>query len=239
MRCELARGAGRAFVGLVWGALGLALSAPAQGVFKADFGSVAASGAVQQLATWAVAGRDARGRPFAIVDKQQARLFVFDATGRLHGVSVALLGSTVGDHTVPGVGLRAQTGEVGLDERTTPAGRFDAVPGRNLSGEHVVWADYDSAFAIHRLRPGRAWAARQARLESPAPDDNRVSYGCVVVPVVFYEQVVQKVLGAAPSVVYVLPESGELQHLLRHLAAQGPVRQAPEDRTDAASAGGF
>jgi hypothetical protein len=212
------------------------VSASGQGVFKADLGSVAASTTVQRLATWAVAERDARGRPFAIVDKQQARVFVFDGGGRLAGVSVALLGSTLGDHTVPGVGQRAQTGEVGVHERTTPAGRFDAVPGRNLSGEHVVWADYASAFAIHRLRPGRALAARQARLDSPGPEDNRVSYGCVVVPVAFYEQVVQKVLGIGASVVYVLPESGELQDLLRDSAGQGAVRQASGDRADAVPA---
>jgi hypothetical protein len=237
MRWELARAAGRAVCGVGLCLLGAVQPAHAQGVLKADFGSVAASTTVQQLAAWALAERDARGRPFAIVDKQQARLFVFDASGRLAGVSVALLGSTVGDHTVPGVGVRAQTGEVGLDERTTPAGRFDALPGRNLTGEHVVWADYASAFAIHRLRPGRALAARQARLDSPAPEDNRVSYGCVVVPVPFYEQVVQKVLGTGASVVYVLPESGELQHLLRNLRAQDAVRQAGVNRADAASAG--
>ncbi|QJW85011.1 L,D-transpeptidase [Ramlibacter terrae] len=136
-----------------------------------------------------------------------ARIYVYDGAGSLVGQSPALLGATRGDHTVPGVGLRAQTGEVGDDERTTPAGRFDSVPGYNLGGEHVVWADYASAFAIHRVRPGRSQGLRNSRLGTVSPDDNRVSYGCVVVPPQFYERVVQKVLGGVRSVTYVLPET--------------------------------
>ena len=236
MRWELARGAGRvvACVSLAW--LGWAAPASADSTVV-DFGRHPAPAAVRQLAQWTQVANDAAGRPFAIVDKQQARLYVFDARGRLVGVTAALLGQTVGDHTVPGVGLRAQSGQVGVDERTTPAGRFDAMPGRNLTGEHVVWADYASAFAIHRVRPGRAFEARQARLATPTPQDNRVSYGCVVVSVEFYEQVVQRVLGSAASVVYVLPESGELQHLLRDLQAQALVRQTAGNGPYAASAG--
>lgn len=168
---------------------------------------------VREAVQWIQRTADNKGRPFAVVDKKQARLYVFDSRGRLAGISVALLGATPGDHIVPGVGERAQRGEVRADERTTPAGRFDAIPGRNLSGEHVVWADYASAFAIHRLRPGRAQAPRQQRMDSEAPEDNRVSLGCVIVPVAFYKDVVQRVLGHARSVVYVLPETGRFKDL--------------------------
>jgi hypothetical protein len=184
---------------------------------QVGFGHHAASAEAIALSHWVRESRDAAGRPYAIVDKRAARLYVFDARGQLAGATAALLGATPGDHTVPGVGLRAQTGQVAADERTTPAGRFDAMPGRNLKGEHVVWADYASAFAIHRLRPGAAFAARQSRLESATPEDNRVSYGCVVVPVDFYLSVVEPVLGQAASVVYVLPETRPVQQLLREL----------------------
>lgn len=168
---------------------------------------------VREAVRWIQRTADNKGRPFAVVDKKQARLYVFDARGRLAGISVALLGATPGDHIVPGVGERAQRGEVRADERTTPAGRFDAIPGRNLSGEHVVWADYASAFAIHRLRPGRAQAPRQRRMDSESPEDNRVSLGCVIVPVAFYKDVVQRVLGHERSVVYVLPETRRFKDL--------------------------
>jgi hypothetical protein len=191
--------------------------APAPTAVQAGFGTQPASAEAIALGHWVRESRDAAGRPYAIVDKRQARLYVFDAQGRLAGATPALLGSTPGDHTVPGVGLRAQTGQVGQDERTTPAGRFEATPGRNLKGEHVVWADYASAFAIHRLRPGAAYEARKTRLESETSEDNRVSYGCVVVSVAFYLSVVEPVLGHTHSVVYVLPETRPVQQLLREL----------------------
>lgn len=169
-----------------------------------------ASPAARRLLDWVRRTGDAKGRPFAVVDKRAAHIHVFHADGRLAGHSPALLGSTFGDHTVPGVGARAQTGSVGVDERTTPAGRFDAQPGRNDKGEHVVWVDYASAFAIHRLRPGFAYQARSVRLATDSPDARRVSWGCVVVPVAFYAQVIERVLGASRSVVYVLPEAGPM-----------------------------
>lgn len=154
---------------------------------------------------------DHGGRPFAVVDKRLARIHVFDGQGRLVGETAVLLGQTWGDHTVPGVGERAQTGSVRPDERTTPAGRFDSRPGRNLSGEHVIWVDHASAFAIHRLRPGRSERARSVRLATASPDDNRASLGCVIVPVRFYEEVIEPTLGRTPSVVYVLPETEPLR----------------------------
>jgi hypothetical protein len=166
-----------------------------------------ASPQAQQLLAWIKQSGDPQGRPFAVVDKRNAMLYVFGADGRLAGSSAALLGSARGDHSVPGVNERTQAGTLRSEDKTTPAGRFEAQPGRNLQGEDVVWVDYASAFAIHRVRPGKAWKARAERLASANPSDKRVSWGCVVVPVDFYERVVAGVLGAGRSVVYVLPES--------------------------------
>ncbi|MDB5858463.1 MAG: hypothetical protein JWQ76_2152 [Ramlibacter sp.] len=172
-----------------------------------------------RLVEWIHRSGDNHGRPFAVVDKRNARLYVFGADGRLAGSTVALLGATRGDHTVPGVSERAQTGSIRSDERTTPAGRFEAQPGQNLQGEHVVWVDYDSAFAIHRVRPGKSWKMRAERLASASPADKRVSWGCVVVPVEFYRRVVGPVLGAERSVVYVLPETQPVRALFGALDA--------------------
>jgi hypothetical protein len=173
----------------------------------------------QRLVDWVLRSGDHHGRPFAVVDKRNAMLHVFGADGRLAGSTVALLGATRGDYTVPGVGERAQTGRLRADDRTTPAGRFEAEPGRNLQGEPIVWVDYASAFAIHRLRPGKTWKMRAERLATPSPADKRVSWGCVVVPVEFYQRVVGPVLGLAPSVVYVLPETRPAQALFGALDA--------------------
>jgi hypothetical protein len=166
---------------------------------------------------WVRESGDARGKPFAVVDKQAARIYVFHPSGRLAGESPVLLGSAPGDHIAPGVGAHAQTGHVPPAERTTPAGRFEAAPGVNTSGEHVVWVDYESAFAIHRLRPGFAFKARTERLGTDTTQDKRVSWGCVVVPVAFYEKVVATVLGRSQSVVYVLPEARPLRAVFQDM----------------------
>lgn len=165
----------------------------------------------RRLVEWIQRSGDHHGLPFAVVDKRNARLYVFGADGRLAGSTVALLGATRGDYTVPGVDERVQSGQIRSEDRTTPAGRFEARPGQNLQGEHVVWVDYESAFAIHRVRPGKTWKMRAERLATASPADKRVSWGCVVVPVAFYERVVAPVLGAGRSVVYVLPETRSMQ----------------------------
>src|SRR5687767_9697983 len=66
----------------------------------------------RRLAEWVTSTRDHQGLPFAVVDKKQARLYVYDARGVLVGSVAAVLGATWGDHTVPGVGERTQQGVV-------------------------------------------------------------------------------------------------------------------------------
>ena len=173
---------------------------------RVDFAGEAASEEARTLAQWSWASGDTRGRPFAVVDKKDARLFVFSAGGRLIGAAPALLGLARGDDSAPGVGRKVATG-IPRQERTTPAGRFDSEPGHNLSGEAIVWVDYDAAVAIHRLRPAAASQRRPQRLASDSPADNRISLGCVVVDEAFYDQVVAPTLGRQRGVVYVLPET--------------------------------
>lgn len=185
----------------------------AQPALDADFEKERPSADARFMAQWVLDTQDHHRRPFVIVDKKAARVFFFHPDGRMAGVSAALLGSTRGDHSVPGVGDRAQEGQVGLAERTTPAGRFLTHPGRNLDGEHVIWVDYNTAFAIHRVRDGASRDRRLARLASSSARDKRTSLGCVVVPVAFYENVVMPILGRTRGVVYVLPETQSVQEL--------------------------
>lgn len=191
----------------------------AQGACAAthDFSSIHASVDARRMVAWVAHSGNAKGRPFAVVDKRGAHIYVFDRDGRLAGDSPAILGAAVGDRTAPNVGLHAQQGHVPFAERTTPAGRFEAEPGEDTSGQSVVWVDYDSAFAIHRVEPGAGWKVRVQRLASPSPGGKRLSWGCVVVPDAFYRNVVGRVLGRGRSVVYVLPETRSVTDFLHTL----------------------
>lgn len=162
---------------------------------------------------WVLAQDNHRGQPFAIVDKKDARLFVFAGSGALLGATPALLGLAPGDDAVPDIGSRPVS-RIQPFERTTPAGRFVSEPGHNTQGEDVVWVDYDAGLAIHRLRPAAAAEARPQRLRSDTPQDNRITLGCVVVPVDFYERIIAPTLGRQRGIVYVLPETRDQQALL-------------------------
>lgn len=164
---------------------------------------------------WALDHHDHGDQPFAIVDKKAARLYIFDADGRLRGATNALLGQAPGDRSVPSV-ADGDVNLIPLADRTTPAGRFASQPGRNLNGEAIVWFDYQAALAIHRVRPGASMAPRLARLATDSPADNRASLGCVVVTPAFYDTVVQPTLGEHRGVVYVLPERQPVQALFGH-----------------------
>ena len=172
----------------------------------ADFAGVTVSPDARFAAERVLDANDNRGLPFAVVDKREARLYVFAPAGRLTGASPVLLGAAIGDRVVPDAALRIP-GRPTLDERTTPAGRFASEPGTNDKGEAIVWIDYEASLAIHRLRPAPAGERRAQRLASGASDDKRISLGCVIVPVEFYESVVAPSLGRGRGVVYVLPES--------------------------------
>lgn len=177
-----------------------------------------ASPAVRSLLRHVLGTADHRGRPWAVVDKPNARLFVFAADGRLLGAAPALLGLARGDLSAPGVGAKAAS-YIPPDKRTTPAGRFTSRPGRNLKGEAIVWVDYKAAVAIHRLRPAPAQQRRAQRLASVTGDDNRITLGCVVVSGAFYDGVVAPLLGQDFGVVYVLPESGDWAAIFNDEAA--------------------
>jgi hypothetical protein len=157
------------------------------------------------VADWVVDSGDNKGLPFVIVDKKDAKVFVFHIDGRLRGAAPALLGLAVGDEAVPGIGDRAMS-TIRPEERTTPAGRFVASMGRNYYGKDIIWVDYDGAVSMHRVVTNKPAERRLERLATPTPNDNRISYGCINVPVKFYNTVVKPTFTGTRGVVYVLPE---------------------------------
>ena len=168
-----------------------------------------------------VLAHDHGGRPFAIIDKRRARLWVFDGEARLRGSSAVLLGLAPGDDSVPGIGERALEA-IRPHERTTPAGRFALEPGVNTAGERILWVDYEAAVSMHRVRTGVAAERRLQRLASPTAADNRISFGCINVPAAFYDRVVWPLLATAPATAYVLPESRPLQRQFPGLFGERP-----------------
>ena len=112
----------------------MAQAAKASGVKQitrfADFGNELPSTDAKQVADWVADSGDSGGVEFVIVDKKQARLYVFDASGHLQRSSPILLGGARGDDSVPGIGSKPLAA-IPEEERTTPAGRFVAELGRN------------------------------------------------------------------------------------------------------------
>lgn len=170
-----------------------------------DLAGVNAPRDVTQVAAWAVREADNANRPFAIVDKRRAQVYVFAPGGRLLGTSAVLLGYAAGDRSVEGIGNKA-IDQIQPHERTTPAGRFQSAPGRNSLGQEVVWVDYDVAVSMHRVRATNPAERRLERLATKTAADNRISWGCINVPVAFFDETVWPHIGQRRGVVYVLPE---------------------------------
>ncbi|RZJ29526.1 MAG: L,D-transpeptidase [Brevundimonas sp.] len=167
---------------------------------------VETSAAIDDLRRWVLETGDHQGLSFVIVDKRGARVAAYDGAGRLLGFAPALLGLGRGDDSPVGIGDRALS-DIGPAERITPAGRFPARLGENLSGHTVLWVDYDAAISLHPVATTRRSERRQARLDSPDVDDNRISYGCINVPAPFYASVIRPMFQDGEGVVYVLPET--------------------------------
>lgn len=202
-----------------------AVPAPTTGPLRlADFKGEEASDDVQHVAHWAAHTRDHKQMSFVVIDKKNAQLYVFDAQAKLMDKTPILLGKAIGDHTVPGIGSKPLD-QVKEDEKTTPAGRFIAEPGRNLNGEDIIWVDYDAAVSMHRLRFVNAKERRAQRLASPTSADNRISFGCINVPVAFYEGVLSPQVKKSGAVVYVLPETKSPQDLFRSFDVLGAGQQ--------------
>lgn len=179
---------------------------------RANFGKQHASVEVTNLASWIVDSADNQGMPFMIVDKVNAQVLVFDTDGGLKGAASALLGLAVGDDSVPGIGAR-KLSTILPHERTTQAGRFVASLDRDLHGIEILWIDYATALSLHRVVKGTPREQRAQRLASAKPADKRISFGCINVPINFYDKVVSPAFTGTNGIVYILPETRTAQEV--------------------------
>ena len=211
--------------------------ADAGGLAPAPSMPAAASPDVRYMADWIARSGDNDGMPYVIVDKINATVFVMDANGHLAGAAPALLGIAQGDGAAPGIGDRKMS-EIRPDERTTPAGRFVASLGEDLHGQDILWIDYGNAIALHRVVKGTPAEGRAQRLLSRTSQDNRISYGCINVPVEFYDDVVHPAFAATNGVVYILPETSSVRDAYRPPAEAGQTEGGSARDTPGAAAVG-
>jgi hypothetical protein len=181
---------------------------------------------VQHISQWAVHSGNHERLPFIVVDKANAVAAAFDAAGRLIRTTPVLLGMGVGDTFAPGV-AEMDMYQTQPWQRITPAGRYFAEEDRNLKGERVLWVDYDSGIAIHKIPTKRTSQRRAERMASRDPAEHRITYGCINVPAKFYDQVVHPNFGRRGGIVYVLPDSRPLKAVFNSYEVESPASSAP------------
>ena len=190
---------------------------------RARFDRVVAPPDVRHVADWVVGSGDNHAMPFIIVDKQDARIFLFGKDGRIRGAETVLLGLTRGDDIRPTPGERVAA-QLPPGERVTPAGRFVGTMGIDSDGKRILWVDYDDDIAMHPVMTANPQERRLERLATPSPSDNRISYGCINVPDTFFQNVVMRLFGSGNGVVYILPETRAIEAVIPHY-------RAPRDTT--------
>jgi hypothetical protein len=82
---------------------------------------------------------------------------------------------------------------------------------RNLSGQDILWVNYEQSISMHALRSADPKERRPERLNSSTVLDNRISYGCINVPPAFWRDVVRLAFTNQQGVVYMLPETRSIQ----------------------------
>jgi hypothetical protein len=181
-------------------------------VKRANLKQETASPEARQMADWVVDSGDNKNMPFVILDKKEAKVYVFHAHGGLRGAAPVLLGITVGDDSFPGVGSKPLR-EVKPEEKTTPAGRFTAASDKNIKGADIVWIDYDSSVSFHAVVKGTPVERRAERLASTIPSERRISFGCVNVPANFFKTALHASFKKTDGMVYVLPETRSIDQI--------------------------
>jgi hypothetical protein len=113
-------------------------------------------------------------------------------------------------------------------DRITPAGRFLASLDHDVHGNEILLFDYADSIALHAVVKGTPQERRAQRLESATSQDNRISFGCINVPLQFYEKVVSPAFAHTAGLVYILPEtSGAIEMFARHDAGVDARKQTP------------
>ncbi|WCM25416.1 hypothetical protein NDN01_15260 [Sphingomonas sp. QA11] len=191
-----------------------------QPVVTEDEGVAGQSAATMRVADWIAASADNGALPYLIIDKNAASLLLFDAKGKALAKVPVLIGVAVGDDASPGIGSK-NLAEIGPAEKTTPAGRFLAKYGLAAGRQKVLWVDYATSVALHPIPKGASpKERRRQRMLSPTPDDNRITFGCINVPMAFYNKSLRPLFQKKGGYVYILPDTKPLEAVFPRLRVQ-------------------
>jgi len=194
-------------------------AAPAQAGSPDEPEKPARSAGATRVANWIAASGDNHALPYIIIDKPAARAFLFDSDGNALSDAPVLIGVAPGDDATPGIGAKSLA-EIGPAEKTTPAGRFLARFGIAAGNKKMLWVDYATSVGLHPIPPGTQKEHRRERMLSPAIEDNRITFGCINVPIAFYNKGVVPQFGKKGGYVYVLPDTKPLEEVFPRLKVQ-------------------
>lgn len=159
----------------------------------------------RNLSDWIISSSDNQDLPYIIIDKKESKVFIFSSDGKISGSTTALIGVTIGDDIAPGVGKK-KLADIKIEERTTPAGRFQAQLGSNPNKSELLWIDYDSGLSMHPVVTSNPLEHRLQRLLNPNVSEHRITYGCINVASTFYSQLIHPTFKDSSGFVYILPE---------------------------------
>jgi hypothetical protein len=163
-----------------------------------------ASKEVLDTVQWIGTSKDNAGLPFVVVDKANARVYAFTPHAQLKATAPILLGMGVGDEML--VPPDAPMSAIPPNKRITPAGRYVSNLGLDPKGKRFLIMDAKNLISMHIVAKGTPAQRRAERLNSPASDDNRISFGCINVPPLFFSKIVDPDFAPRKGIVYVLPE---------------------------------
>jgi len=190
----------------------------------------AAPAEVKEVVSWIARSRDNARLPFLVIDKPSALVFAFDASGQLQGVAPVLLGMGTGDIMLA---PNATMSQMPPHTRITPAGRFVSKLAKDLKGKELLVLDYKAAFSMHPVVKGKPHERRADRLASVTAEDNRISFGCINVPVPFYNTVISPAFTGTHGIVYILPETSQASAMFRFNPVVGALASGPQQVTPA------
>ena len=172
-----------------------------------------------RVAEWVASSGDNHALPYIIIDKPAAAAFLFSADGQPIAQVPVLIGIAEGDEATPGIGSKSLA-EIGPAEKTTPAGRFLARFGYAAGKKRVLWVDYATSVALHPIPPHTEKEKRRQRMLSPEIDDNRITFGCINVPLAFFNKNLRPLFEKKGGYVYILPDSKPLEEVFPRLRVQ-------------------